>query len=72
MLLHRYVLGNLLKPECAAEQVPHIIAKSFVGVACYLVGAALAWWHVHAGFAAYAITPWFFIVPPTRKPAGGA
>lgn len=69
MLLHRYVLRNLLKPALAAQQDPHIVAKSFVGVGAYLVGAALAWWNVHAGFIAYAITPWFFIVPPAYRPA---
>jgi uncharacterized membrane protein len=67
--LHAYILRNLIKPELVDEQVPHIIAKSFVGVFFYLAGAALAWVNVYAGLAAYFITPLFFIVPPTRRNA---
>jgi uncharacterized membrane protein len=69
--LHAHILKKLLKPELADAQVPHIIAKSFVGVASYLIGAALAWVNVYAGFAAYFITPLFFIVPPTRRVSAG-
>lgn len=69
--LHAYVLRHLLRPELAAEQEPHIIRRSFIGVASYLVGAGAAWLHVYLGFAAYLITPLFFIVPPTRARAAG-
>lgn len=67
MLLHRYILCNLIKPELADAQVPHIIPKSFIGVFSYALGAALAWVSVYAAFAMYALTPLFFIVPPTRR-----
>ena len=67
MLLHRYVLRNLIKAELVALQDPHIIAKSFIGVGCYLAGGAAAWYSVHAAFALYAITPLFFIVPRTAE-----
>jgi uncharacterized membrane protein len=66
MALHRYILRHLIKPDLASQQDPNII-KSFIGVGSYLVGAALAWWSVHAGFVAYAITPLFFIVPPSYR-----
>jgi len=66
IILHRYILGRLIKPELVHDQVPHIIRKSFVGVASYLIGAGAAWLSVHAAFAAYFVTPLFFIVPPTR------
>jgi len=71
MVLHAYILRNLIRPELAGTQDPNIIPKSFIGVASYLAGAALAWVNVHAGFAVYALTPLFFIVPPvyTPKPA---
>jgi hypothetical protein len=38
-----YILRRLIKPEAEGTQDPHIIRKSFVGVFCYLVGAAAAW-----------------------------
>jgi len=66
IVLHRYILTRLIKPELAREQAPRIILKSFVGVVFYLIGAAAAWLSVHAAFAAYFVTPLFFIVPPTR------
>lgn len=66
IILHRYILGRLIKPELVHDQVPHIIRKSFVGVASYLISAGAAWLSVHAAFAAYFVTPLFFIVPPTR------
>lgn len=71
ILLHAYILRRLIRPEAVAQQVPHIIARSFVGVGSYLLGVALAWVSVKAAFVAYALTPLFFIVPPTRagKPA---
>lgn len=68
MALHAYVLRNVLKPELAALQLPDVIARSWIGVASYLVGVAAAWLHPYLAFIAYAITPLFFIVPPTRQP----
>jgi hypothetical protein len=67
ILLHAYILKNLLKPELAGTQDPHIIRKSFVGVASYLVGAGVAWVNIHAAFAVYLLTPLFFITPPKGK-----
>ena len=67
MLLHSYILRNLMGPELVDAQVPDIIAKSFVGVGSYLTGAALAWVSMYAAFVAYLLTPLFFIVPPTRR-----
>lgn len=63
MALHAYILRNLAKPETTAARVPHMIAKSNIGVASYLVGAGAAWLHPGAAFALYALTPVFFITP---------
>jgi uncharacterized membrane protein len=65
--LHRYILRNLIKPELAALQPEHIIAKSFVGVFSYLLGAGAAWANCDAAFGVYLITPLFFITPPQRR-----
>ncbi len=43
MVLHAYILRNLIKPELAAAQDPLIIRKSFIGVFSYLAGVAAAW-----------------------------
>jgi uncharacterized membrane protein len=68
MMLHAYILKNLLKPELVGIQDPHIIRKSFLGVGSYLVGSAAAWINVHIGMVIYAFTPLLFIVPaPSRK-----
>jgi uncharacterized membrane protein len=67
IVLHAYILRNLIKPELADAQVPDIIRKSFIGVFSYLVGAGAAWVSVHAAFVVYLITPLFFIVPVTRR-----
>jgi len=70
MWLNWYILRNLIKPELAGAEDPHIILKSWVGPLSYLVGASCAWWwNVHAAFVVYALTPLFFITPP--EPAGG-
>lgn len=66
--LHAYILRHLLKPELAGEQDPRIIRKSFIGVFSYLLGSALAWFSVYAGFVMYLLTPLFFIVPPAYTP----
>ncbi len=67
--LHAYILRNLGKPDVVEAQDPHIIRKSFVGPASYLLGAAAAWFSVHAGFVVYLLTPLFFIVPPASPRA---
>jgi uncharacterized membrane protein len=67
MILHAYILRHLIKPELVQFQIPDIIRKSFIGVFCYLAGAAAAWLNVYLAFAAYLLTPLFFIVPPTRQ-----
>src|SRR5664279_2633706 len=67
MVLHAYILRHLCKPELLDAQLPNIISKSFVGVASYLLGAVAAWFSVYAAFAMYLLTPFFFIVPATRR-----
>lgn len=67
MVLHAYILRNLCKPALLDAQYPNIIAKSFIGVASYLLGAAFAWFSAYAAFAMYLLTPFFFIVPATRR-----
>jgi len=65
--LHAYILRNLLKPELAGTQDPHIIRKSFAGVVSYLAGAGAAWVHADLAFVIYGLTPLFFIVPPPGR-----
>jgi uncharacterized membrane protein len=64
IVLHRYIVRNLIKPELAAAQDPHAFIKSLVGPASYLIGAAAAWVSVHAAFVVYLLTPLFYITPP--------
>jgi uncharacterized membrane protein len=64
--LHDYILKNLLKPELAADQDPHVIAKSFIGPVFYLFGAGMAWVSPGLSFVLYGITPLFFITPVSR------
>lgn len=64
LALHAYIVRNLIKPELAPLQDPHGTAKAMVGPASYLVGAAAAWFNVHAAFVIYAFTPLFYITPP--------
>ena len=70
--LHAYILRNLIQPERAQAQDPHIIRKSFVGVFSHSIGAAAARLSVYMSFAIYLLTPVFFIVPPTRRDVGTA
>jgi len=67
--LHAYILANLLKPEMANSQDPHVIRNSFVGVASYSIGAIAAWRSVYAAFLVYLLTPLFFLVPPAGRGA---
>ena len=66
LILQAYILRNLLKPELAATQDPHILVKSLIGPLSYLLGAAAAWVRTPAAFVVYMITPLFFITPPIR------
>jgi uncharacterized membrane protein len=63
--LHAYILRNVLKPVGVGSVPRGIIGRSFLGVSCYLLGAAAAWLNVYLAFALYLITPLFFIVPPS-------
>jgi uncharacterized membrane protein len=65
--LHAYILQRLIKPELLDAQASHIIRKSFVGVISYAIGAAAAWFSVHAAFVIYLLTPLSFIVPPAKR-----
>jgi uncharacterized membrane protein len=67
MLLYSYILRNLLDPEMAGAEDPHVLRKSFVGPLSYLVGAGVAWINPDFSFAVYLITPLFFITPVHRK-----
>jgi uncharacterized membrane protein len=67
MLLYSYILKNLLNPQMAGAEDPHIIRKSFVGPLSYLVGTGVAWFSTELAFAVYFITPLFFITPVHRK-----
>ena len=67
--LHAYIIAKLMKPEVATTQDPHIIRKSFVGVASYSLGALAAWRNAYAAFVVYLLTPLFFIVPPAGRAA---
>jgi uncharacterized membrane protein len=70
MVLHAYILRNLIKPELIGGQDPHLVWKSFIGPFFYLLGAAAAWLNIPAAFLCYIFTPLFFIVPPDSRPAG--
>jgi hypothetical protein len=71
IILHAYIMRNLIKPDLPAMQDPRIILKSFVGPSSYLLGALAAWYHPALAFGFYMITPLFFITPVTAlKPAG--
>lgn len=68
MLLYSYILRNLLDPEMAGTEDPHIIRKSFIGPLSYLAGASLAWLSTELAFALYFLTPLFFITPVHKSP----
>jgi uncharacterized membrane protein len=68
--LHAYVRHRLLKPELAGWQDLHGLIRGLVGPLCYLIGAAAAWIYIPAAFVIYALTPIFYITPPTGP--GGA
>jgi uncharacterized membrane protein len=63
--LNAYITDNLIRPELAPLRDPHATRKAMVGPASYLAGAVAAWFSVHAAFAIYALTPLFYITPPT-------
>jgi uncharacterized membrane protein len=61
--LHANILRRLAKPDLLAREAPRTIARSFIGFASYLAGAAAAWVNVYAAFGLYLVTPLFFITP---------
>src|SRR5438046_10702675 len=61
--LQSYIIGNLLKPELVSAVVLHLTRKSFVGVVCYLLGAAATLFNVQVTFVVYALTHLCFITP---------
>jgi uncharacterized membrane protein len=63
MLLYSYILKNLLNPQMAGTEDPHVIRKSFIGPLSYLTGTAAAWINTDLAFVVYFITPLFFITP---------
>jgi uncharacterized membrane protein len=67
MLLYSYILKNLLNPQMAGAEDPHIIRKSFVGPLSYLVGTGVAWFSTELAFAVYFITPLVFHHPCAQK-----
>jgi TMEM175 potassium channel family protein len=69
--LHAYILRRVARPELVAQQPSHILRKSFVGVASYLLGAVAAWFSIYAAFIIYLITPLFFITPPRNRQEPG-
>ena len=66
--LQSYIQQRLLKPELIEQQDPNLFAKSFIGVASYLAGAAMAWLSIPVAFVIYLITPFYFITPPQGRP----
>lgn len=64
LLLQRYILRALLKPEFEGTYGPHWLRKAMLGELGYLLGAALAWINIPAAFLLYMVTPLFFVVPP--------
>jgi uncharacterized membrane protein len=71
MALHAYIVRRVGKPELIALEPEHVIGKSFISVASYLLGAAAAWFSVYAAFVIYLITPWFFITPLQKRDEPG-
>jgi TMEM175 potassium channel family protein len=63
--LNAYIADNLIRPELASLRDPHATRKAMIGPASYLAGAVVAWFSVHAAFVIYALTPLFYITPPT-------
>jgi uncharacterized membrane protein len=63
LALQRYIVRNLIKPELAGAQDPRATLKGMIGPASYLLGAAVAWFSVHAAFVVYLLTPLFYITP---------
>jgi TMEM175 potassium channel family protein len=65
--LQSYIMRNVVKPELADAQVPHLTQKSFVGVISYLLGVVTMLINIHIAFVLYALTPLFFITPPQPR-----
>jgi uncharacterized membrane protein len=69
MLLYSYILRNLMNPQMAGAEDPHLIRKSFIGPLSYLIGTGAAWFSTELAFVIYFITPLFFITP-VHRPGG--
>ena len=65
LALQVYVVRNLIRSDLAPLQDPHGMRKAMIGPTSYLVGAAAAWLSIYAAFVIYALTPLFYITPPT-------
>ena len=48
--LHAYVVRRLIKPELTPQHDPRGGMMGLIGSLSYLVGAAAAWFSVHAAF----------------------
>ena len=68
MMLHAYILRNLLKPELAPTVPSNIMRKSLLGPLAYLLGAGMAWFSAYSAFVIYLVTPLIFITPAQNAP----
>ena len=67
MLLYSYILKNLMNPQMAGTEDPHVLRKSWVGPLSYLAGTGVAWLNTDLSFVIYLVTPLFFITPVHKK-----
>jgi uncharacterized membrane protein len=65
--LQAYIAKHLLKPELVDSRDRRTIVRAFVGPLSYLAGAVAGWFYTPAGFAFYAVTPLFYLVPPETR-----
>jgi len=63
LVLQRYILRKLIKPEFAAAVDLRIGVRTLIGPVFYLIGSAAAWVSTPVAFVFYMITPLFFITP---------
>ena len=63
ILLQRYILRHLIKPEFAADVDLSIGVRTLIGPVFYLLGSTAAWISTPIAFVFYMITPLFFITP---------
>ena len=73
LVLQRYILRKLIKPELADSVDLRLEIRTLIGPVFYLIGAAAAWVSTPVAFVFYMITPLFFITPAVAsdgEPAG--